>query len=263
MSQSAPLREQQRAFAAYIRDPGAHPAPPDIEARRMAIYRRLFFNSTVKFLDNCFRVIRRILPKAHWQAITEDFFAHHRCRSPIFADIPREFVDYLRTERTPAPEDPPFLAELAHYEWVELALTLAEDPPADEALDSAGDLLGGVPVWSSTAWPLFYNWPVHRIGPDFKPGPGDTEPTFLVVWRDRRDQVRFMTLTTATARLVELINENRNQSGDALLQVLSKEAGHPDPDAFRRFGRDILEKFRANDMVLGARPIAREEVSNE
>ena len=64
--------------------------------------------------------------------------------------------------------DPPWLAELAHYEWVELALQIAERrrlPPHDPD----GDLLDGVPVLSPLAWPLAYRWPVHRIGPDSSP----------------------------------------------------------------------------------------------
>ena len=254
MNESARLREQQKAFAAYIRDPQANPAPDDVEVRRMAIYRRLFFNSTVKFLDNCFRVIRRILPKSHWQALTREFFASHQCRSPFFSDIPREFVTWLAEAYTPEPGDPPFLVDLAHYEWVELALTLAEDPVVDEQLAPEGDLFNGVPLLSSVAWPLQYRWPVHEIGKACQPQQPPEKPTFLVVWRDRREQVRFMTMTPVTARLLAMMQENPRLTGGQLLKALAQETGHPDQDAFCRFGLDILEQLRASDIVLGAMP---------
>ena len=38
------LADRQRAFAAHLRDP-SNPAPPGIEARRMAVYRDLFYNA--------------------------------------------------------------------------------------------------------------------------------------------------------------------------------------------------------------------------
>jgi hypothetical protein len=48
----------------------------------------------------------------------------------------------------------PWLHELAHYEWVELALQIADDdlPPHDPD----GDLLAGKPVPSPLAWALAY-----------------------------------------------------------------------------------------------------------
>ncbi|HPO24365.1 MAG TPA: putative DNA-binding domain-containing protein, partial [Arenimonas sp.] len=39
------LRQQQFALAKHIRDPEANLPPPDIEDRRLAIYRELFFNN--------------------------------------------------------------------------------------------------------------------------------------------------------------------------------------------------------------------------
>ena len=76
------------------------------------------------------------------------------------------------------PSDPPFLAEMAHYEWVELALDVADavlpEPSAFE------DILAVVPQLSPLAWSLSYGFPVHRIGPAFRPIAA-AEPTYLVV----------------------------------------------------------------------------------
>ena len=39
------FQETQYQFAAYIRDPEHQPIPDQLESRRMAIYRDLFFNN--------------------------------------------------------------------------------------------------------------------------------------------------------------------------------------------------------------------------
>ena len=57
-----------------------------------------------------------------------DFIAEHRCLTPYYRQIPDEFVQYLQQERKRA-DDWPFLAELAHFEWIELQLSIAEAEP--------------------------------------------------------------------------------------------------------------------------------------
>ncbi|RKZ79734.1 MAG: DUF2063 domain-containing protein, partial [Gammaproteobacteria bacterium] len=44
--------DTQYQFAGHIRDPEHNPAPADIEQRRMAIYRELFYNNIEGFIAN-------------------------------------------------------------------------------------------------------------------------------------------------------------------------------------------------------------------
>src|SRR5690606_28048019 len=115
-----------------------------------------------------------------------------------FTEIGREFQHWLAQRADGDPRLPAWLPELAHYEWVELALQISDAVPAFpvDPLDRAGEdvataLLEGIPVASPQAWPLPYRWPVHRIGPDHQPAEPPTEPTLLLVRRDAGDQVRF------------------------------------------------------------------------
>ncbi|MDP9198793.1 MAG: DNA-binding domain-containing protein, partial [Pseudomonadota bacterium] len=110
------LAEQQRAFAAHLRDPDRVPAPADIEPRRMAIYRELFFNNLVDLLGGAFPVARRILGMDRWRRLVRDFYAGHQAHTPYFLELPREFADWLRARKTRAEDEPAFLDELAHYE---------------------------------------------------------------------------------------------------------------------------------------------------
>ena len=241
----------QRAFAAYIRDPARHAAPADVAPARMAAYRELFLNNIESFVATGFPVLRSILVAEHWQALVEDFYARHRCRTPLFVEIAEEFLDYLAQERGAHPEDPAFLLELAHYEWVELALAVgqAEPPPVEAGF--ASDPLAYAVRLSELAWALCYRFPVHRLGPDIQPATPPADPIYLVAYRDREDTVRFMEINPATYRLLEILDEDGPQPAAACLERLAQELGHPEPAAVLAFGSDIL-KGRAERGVIGA-----------
>lgn len=243
--------QRQYAFAAHIRDPRQYAAPPDIEDRRVGIYRELFYNNVEGFLSSSFPVLHRLLDSDSWHALARDFFACHRCHSPLFLEISREFLAYLDEERGDRAGDLPFMRELAHYEWVELALSVSEavdEPPVDHD----GDLLEGIPVPASTAWPLAYSYPVHRISPDFQPEHVNAQPTYLLAYRDAGDDVRFIELNPVSARLFSLVQENQADSGRALLQRIAVELAHPDPGVVVEGGSSILEDWRNLGIVLGA-----------
>src|SRR3546814_6497742 len=118
-------------------------------------------------LGGNFPVLRRIHGDERWQALVHAFYRDHDSRTPLFTELAREFLRYLEARN----EDPamPWLRELAHYEWAELALQISEATREDIAHDARGDLLAGCPLPSPLAWPLAYAWPVHRIGPDHQP----------------------------------------------------------------------------------------------
>ena len=85
---------RQYAFAANIRDPENNPAPDDIEDRRMQIYRELFYNNVESFISGTFPVLRRIYSDADWHALVREYFSRHRSRTPLFHEIPREFLNW-------------------------------------------------------------------------------------------------------------------------------------------------------------------------
>ena len=243
----------QRAFAAHLRDPLHNPPPAGIEERRMAVYRASFYNNIDGFLACSFPVLRRITPDDAWHALVRDYFARHRAHTPLFHEIPREFLDYLRHVRGARAGDPPFLLELAHYEWIELALSLSEREIDWSGVDREGDLLEGVPVRSPLAWSLSYAYPVHRIGPDHLPDAPGAEPTRLVVYRDRRDEIGFLEINAASARLLGLLDQSPHLTGRAVLERIARALRHPAPDAVLRGGLDTLRELLRRNIVLGVR----------
>ena len=98
MSQPEILKKQLYKFAAHIRDPENQPAPENIEDRRLGIYRDLFFNNVDGFLSNTFPVLKSLYDDEPWTELARSFYTKHRCQSPYFLEISREFIDYLQSE---------------------------------------------------------------------------------------------------------------------------------------------------------------------
>jgi len=233
------LRDSQLAMAGYLRDPAAAPAPGGVEQRRLDIYQRLVYNNIEGFISKGFPVLRSLYRDRDWQQLVRGFIREHSCSTPYFMEISQEFLHYLLHEYQPRDIDPPFMAELAHYEWVELALDVAEEaPPPALRVDEP---LAAVPRLSSLAWLLSYRFPVHRIGPQNQPRDvGD--PTYLVVYRDRQDRVRFMELNAVTARLVEMTRDNSMTNGAGLLDALAAETGM-ESQMLLAFGTQLLAEL--------------------
>lgn len=247
------LLRLQNDFTAHIRDPERHASPEGIEDRRMKIYRDLFFNNINSLLASNFPVLRKLLDDGAWDALVRDFYANHRCRTPLFPEIGREFLRYLQDERETQENDLPFLLELAHYEWIELALSLDERNADDIAVERDGDLLHDSPVLSPLVQVLSYRFPVHRISPDYQPGSAPEQVTHLLVYRNRDDDVKFMQLNDVTRLLLEFMQASPQASGRELLKQVASAIRHPEPQKVISSGADLLESLAARDILLGTR----------
>lgn len=240
------FQRYQLAFTAHIRDPKAHPRPAGVEARRMKIYNALLYNNIEGFLLACFPVLRQVLGARKWVRLVRAFFSAHRSRTPYFRQIPDEFVQFLQNEWTPPGGYPPYLLALAHYEWIELVLSVS-NRSLDRAVDSTGDLLDGVPLLNPVLANLRYDWPVQRIAPRRKVVPMET---CLLVVRDAEDQVQFSEINAFTARLLTLL-EPGTLSGRAALEQIATESRHRDPPRVVQAGGTLLDDLRARGAILG------------
>ena len=244
----------QARFTGFIRDP-EHAAPPeDVEPRRLAIYRRLLFRNVENFMAGYYPVIKRILSDEQWAALLRDYFKTHAARTPLFPRMPHEFARYLAAPRPGVNDVYPFLAELAHYEWLEAALLTDSREIDAAAADPDGDLLDGTPVANPVAVLAQYRYPVHRIAPEYLPSAPPQEATYLVVYRNRADEARFLALNPVSARLLELIQADAGHSGRRMLAMIAAELRHPRPQAVIDGGLATLRELREKEVLLGVRP---------
>lgn len=245
---SAPdFQSFQRALGRHLRDPQHTPRPTGVPARRMAVYNELLFNNICGFLDSCFPVSRATLGEARWRRLNRTFFRDWPSHTPWFREIPREFVRYLSEAEIKQPL-PAWLAELAHYEWVELAVDIMDCPMP--AHDDQGHLLIGHPVLNPTLMTLSYQWPVHRIGPGYRPR--KRQPTQLLVYRDTDDEVQFVASNPVTARLLAIL-VSAALTGRAACLRIAEELQHPSPETLVNHGLSMLEQLRDQGVILGIR----------
>lgn len=247
------LRAQQLALTRHLRDPLAREAPEGWEDRRLAIYRELVFNNLEGLLAANFPVLRAVLGDAEWPALVRAFQRDHACETPLFPEIGRELIAWLDSLET-LPR--PFIRELAHYEWVELALQVSDIgdvafDPIDAGTDVVSALLDGVPLVSPLAWPLAYAWPVHRIDVSHQPSAPPAGPTLLLVRRDAQGAVRFSELAPLAYRLLERIAEAPGLTGRQQLSELAREAQHDDVDAFVMAASPLLRQLHDTRVFVG------------
>lgn len=242
------LRDIQKAFTAHLRDPDNTPVPLGLDERRVGVYSELIFNNVSALLQDFFPVIHSILSAEQWQRMVRDFFISHQSQTPYFMELSGEFANYLAQGQLLSGY-PDFLPELAHYEWVELALyTLDEDPPA-EAIEP--DLLADTPLHlSPLAEPLAYEFPVHLIKPDYQPAEPGENPAYLLVMRDTDETVRFFELQPLSFQLLHDIRQNPGLIARDWLTDLADQLDIDEIPQFVSNGITLLQSFNEHRIFI-------------
>ena len=221
----------------------------------MSIYRELFFNNLLQLLSGTFPVLKKLHTAEKWRGLVRQFMIQHKAQTPYFLRIPKEFLEFLENEYELTEDDFPFLLELAHYEWAELALSVSEADNDDLRFDAEGDLLNGIPMKSRLAWSFAYRFPVHRISATYTPDAAPEVPTFLVIHRTPDFDLGFQELNPVTARLLELIEANKQKTGRELLEGLATEIAYTDTEALVNHGGQVMQEMRDNHILLGTKPV--------
>ena len=223
----------QNAFMAHIRDPENVKKPHDVTEERMAVYKELFFNNVEGFVSSAFPVLKSLYCESHWLMLVRNFFINHNCSSPYFLDISAEFLAFLQHEYTMQENDPLFMLELAHYEWVELDVSVCFEDELQKPLTKVDNQ----PLYlSNTARNLSYQYPVHQISDDFQPSEPSEQPNYFVVYRDEEDEVGFIASNPMTAILLEQLDDN---PGLSLSEIVLKV-------------HEIIPQFSEEQLIGGA-----------
>jgi hypothetical protein len=180
-----------------------------IEQRRISIYQNLFFNNIEQFFSHLFPVCRRLLSNEQWHDLIKDYVQNHYAHTPLFHQLGQEFLQYLKNQQhNPSfsektnPVSPSGLLELAHYEWVELGLSVLDNETQQNqelAKKNSTDTNLTYQL-SDEVWPLFYNYAVHQTTTNNDNPTLAAVPTFLLAQRiiNQDDQkVIFHVLTPA------------------------------------------------------------------
>jgi hypothetical protein len=252
LHEPAKFQQFQAAFAARIRDPEGAPLPEQVPERRMRAYEELVFNNIEGFLLACYPITRKLLDDQQWDRAVRRFVIEHRCSTPLFREIPAEFLHWLEDKFEALFPSLPFLPEFMHYEWLELAVSVAPGELNEQELDVAGNLMEGIPVLNPTSELACYHYAVHRIGPEFRPQQSDDQLHCYLLYRNAEDEVRFIQLNPVSARLLELLQQHQLSGREALLQI-AREIEFRDPESLLKMGSQQLQEFHQAGVLPGTR----------
>jgi hypothetical protein len=238
------LYQQQDTLTRYLRDPDRCALPAGMDVARAQVYRDLVFSNLSSLLSGTFPVLVKILGDSDWRSLVRIFLRDYRAHTPKFGEIAREFVEFLASMPLALSDGPwpPFMVELAHYEWVEMALQQSDAEPLPAS--DAGLLLDRPLQVSPLAWPLAYGWPVQKVGPDYRPQVLPTQPTLLLVRRAEDWSVKFSELSPLAWRLLQRIGEFPQLDGRSQLEGLAVEAGMAGSPEFMDSGLALLRQMQ-------------------
>lgn len=246
------LVDFQVSYGQYLRQPSTIKRPKNIPARASKIYEELFFNNICGFINNCFPVAKSLFTNDEWLTLSRSFFCDWRCHTPYFSEIPKEFVHYIQQGQHPL-NNYLWLCELVEYEWLELEVDISNAVPlarhllhnkatTPETIDTNTQLYANPTLRNRS-----FEWPVHRICPEFIPV--TPEATFLAVYRDKNHRVQFMAMNAITYALLEIIISKPCSAQNALEQ-LAQAINHPEPAQILAFGQPIIEDFLQRGMLV-------------
>lgn len=230
------LQAYQTAFTAHLRHPQTHSKPAGIPAKRMAIYREIVFNNLLGSMRTCFPVLEQIVGKRLFKRLVRQCFQQQHFDSPLFREIPQFFVQWLQQSDLHTLGLPPFAAQLAHYEWVELYLANldVENPANTQATDADPNMM-------LTLHPahllLAYDYPVHQLSKRFQPT--ETIATFLCLYRRADFSIEFIQLNAISWQLLKLLEETPMTAAQAL-STLATQLQYPQPETLQTFGNRLL-----------------------
>ena len=236
------FQRYQAEFTAHIREPVRHKKPAKVDATRIAVYQKAVFNNIAESVSVCFPVCQTVFGKRVWQKLMRDFVANFSASSPIFREIPQQFLQFLSTKN----ELPAYLHPLAHYEWAELAVSHL--PANNITLSKKTDLLKQTPILAPHLL-LEYNFAVHKIAKNKKPK--QPEKTYLLVYRNSDFAVRFIALNPMTFSLLKLL-ESENMAGEQGLMRLAEQVKDVDANIILKFGAELLQQLADSGAILGS-----------
>ena len=237
----------QRELTASIRNPEQCYMVNIEKSQGIEVYQELVFNNLNELLRNAFPILHHVLSASDWRKLIKGFLKDHYANTPLFYELPKEFIAYLRNHKTVSVT----IMELAHFEWVELALELSPCCLKDLKSTTEYDLTQANLILSPLAYLLHYEYPVHTVKTSSDLVNCTKKMTYLIAYRDQEHFVGFVALNAVTARMLEILKLSHVMCGEALLKRVIKELRHPYPDIVIKQGWDMLAYLKQKEIIRG------------
>ncbi len=237
----------QTSFTQHLRNPDSYGIPEGLDERRVGIYSDLIFHNISALMSEFFPVLHQMLNETDWDGLIREFFISWRAETPYFPQLAEEFLAFLGS-RPGTNHEPEYLTPLAHYEWLELYLYIHEAELPDSRLSEAE--LFELPLnLTELAVPAAYQFPVHQISPDWQEV---ALPTYLLVFRDTEDSIRFFELAPLSYELLAAMAESeKGLKVASWLKHKAHELGQ-DEQVFVDFGMNLIKQFNQENLIYAA-----------
>ncbi|GGY77031.1 DUF2063 domain-containing protein [Cellvibrio zantedeschiae] len=216
------FQHTQLAFTEYLRGNTSGDSANDKKSRQEEIYRDLIYKNISQCISDVFQTTKSIIPESEWEAMIREFIKIHPSHTPYFLEICQEFLAYFVNTRKLQPTDYPFIIELMHFEWIQLAIDIADlslpettciPEPAESSLWNASPFVVG----------LTYSYPVHIIDKDYLPIEQTAQPTYLLVHRKRNDDLEILETDGLSLRIIQLLQAHEKINYSQIFQLLAEE----------------------------------------
>ncbi len=218
-------------------------------AERIDVYAQMYWARILDVLREDFARVAAVLGRERFEAVASAYLARYPSARPSLRYVGDRFPEFLVGEAER--EGPPFLADLAHFEWARLEVF---DAPDAEPLRVA-ELRDFPPAeWPELTFrpiPAFLLvesvWPVHEIwaaaGEDGLREPPRQADTLLRVWRDG------FAVYHAAVDATERVALERVMAGEPFAAVCAAMEAIVAPDEAAREAAALLLRW-ADDGVL-------------
>ena len=239
---------QQNKFVQYCRT-GEEVSILGTIPSRLPHYRRLVFNVIKDTLETTFPIAYKYIETTVWNEMTDAFFSLHKCSDPQVWRMPKEFVDFCKTENYGEKYALPFLNNLLQFEWMEVEVYMMEDIKYPEVSKSAIVLNSKIEV-NPEHRIVKLEYPVHMEKPfDAANKKGNY---FLLLFREKESgRVQFTNLSVLFAFLLENIDIGEKTLEEIINDILYL-FGINDLKMLQTEILKFLEELKKRGYVLGS-----------
>ncbi len=212
------------------------------------LYRELIFFTIQSALLNYYPLTYALLGEEKWQELIQDFFSAYPCGDPQFWKMPKGLAEYAEKSGWGERVQIPFLADLLHFEWLEIEVCMMEDHLIP-ILNLDGDVLEDIPYLNPDHCIITYSYPIFQQLSLDKPLKKGQYPLFGFRHPDSLD-AHFFSVSHFFRTLIEIIAQC-NQSGRDAIKMAATQCSVIIDERVFQSGRKFLEDLVTKRAVLG------------
>lgn len=218
---------------------GAYSAVPPVG--REKIYYHLLRANLHEVLENIYPRVIEAIGTENWKALLDTFLHQHKATTPYFYQLPDEFLSFLWHNKARY-EQWPWLWALAHFEWMELVATVADEPfPEPKA---------GVIRCTPVLYPCQYDYSVYPGDEAYAALTPRAQPWQGIVYRNRQHDVNWFALEPWPAGLLQAILHYEESSVKKLVAHFIQENNTYNESELREAIESWCELWRELDILI-------------